>query len=212
LAKDFLLETQLNEISAVLALKFKYHQDAECFLKQAEMLLDEHNQSREHYAMVYFYMGMSEQESSAAEHNYRRVLSVTPDDPTLWVRERAQAHLVQLFIDHQRWQDAFAIYKSPNPLSAPQRFMVAKIYQAQKEWSKAEEQTLATFKQANVQGDRNLALDAALALIEIYQHQQLPRKQTLYRNFILQESIGLIFWQKHNKAALDELGISLHIQ
>ncbi|GGY65864.1 hypothetical protein GCM10011613_07200 [Cellvibrio zantedeschiae] len=212
LAKDVLLEAHLNEVSAVMALKFKYRQDAEYFLKQAETLLDKHNQSREHYAMVYFYMGMSEQEPSAAEHNYRRVLSVTPNDPALWVRERAQAHLVQLFIEQQRWQDAFAIYKNQNPLNASQKLMLAKIYQAQTEWSKAEEHTLAAFKQANTAGDRNLALDAALALIGIYQHQQLPEKQMLYRNFILQESVNLVFWQKQNKAALDELDIRLNIQ
>ncbi len=212
LAKDFLLEVQLNENVAVTAVKFGHRQEAEYFLKQAEALLDQHNQSREHYAMVYFYTGMNAQEPSIAEYNYRRILSIIPAQPEWWVRERAQAHLVQLFIDQQRWQDAFAIYAGQNPLSAPQEFMLAKIYLAQQEWSKAEEHIVAAFKQANNKGDRYLALDTALALIGIYQHQHLPEKQTRYKKFIVQESIGLVFWQKNNKAALDKFGIRLNGQ
>lgn len=95
LAVDVLLEAHINEMSAVMALKFGLHNETEYFLKQAEALLDQHNQSREHYAMVYFYKGMSEPDPARAEYQYRRVISVTPDDPTLWVRERAQANLIQ---------------------------------------------------------------------------------------------------------------------
>lgn len=212
LARDFLLEVQLNEGLAVMALKFGHRQETDYFLKQAEMLLDKNNQSREHYAMVYFYTGMNAVEPSSAEYNYRRILSITPDDPDLWVRERAQAHLVQLLIEQQRWQDAFDVYAYANPLGAPQEFMMAKIYSAQQEWTKAEKHTIAAFKQANNKGDRNLALDAALSLIFIYQQKNQPEKQILYKNFILRESTNLIFWQKHNKTALDQFAIHLHDQ
>lgn len=212
LAKDFLLEVQWNETSAVMALKFGYHQETESFLKQAEALLDKYNQSREHYAMVYFYSGMNAQNPSIAEYNYRRILSVTASDAGLWVRERAQAHLVQLLIDQKRWQDAFAIYENQNPLMASQEYMLAKIYLAQQEWTQAEVHTLLAFTQANNKGDRSLALDAALTLIDIYQQQHLPEKQTRYKKFIVQESIGLTFWQKYNKATLDKFGIILNTQ
>lgn len=209
LAGDFLLEVQLNEGLAVRALKFGYRQETEYFLKQAEALLDKNNQSREHYAMIYFYSGMSAVEPSSAEYNYRRILSVTPDDTDLWVRERAQAHLVQLLIEQQRWQDAFAIYAHVKSLSAPQEFMMAKIYGAKQEWDKAEEYSVAAFKQANNKGDRNLALDAALSLIAIYQQKNQPEKQILYKNFIVRESTNLLFWQKHNQTALDQFAIHL---
>ena len=99
LAKDFLLEVQLNTALAATALKFGHRQESELLLKQAEALLDTHKQSREHYALVYFYRGMNTKDPSTAEYNYRRVLATTPDVPGLWVTERAQAHLVQLLID-----------------------------------------------------------------------------------------------------------------
>ena len=212
LAKDYLLEVRSTDLLAIWSLKFGDHQVTDAFLKQAEALLDKHNQPRVHYAMIYFHSGMSAQDPAEAEYHYRRVLDITQADPELWVRERAQAHLVQLLIFQKRWQDAFAIYANQNPLMAPQELMLAQIYQAQQEWSKAEEHTVATFKQANNKGDRYLALDAALALIGIYQQQHLPEKQTRYKKFIAQESIGLAFWQKQNKAALDEFGIRLNIQ
>lgn len=97
-------------------------------------------------------------------------------------------------------------------MSPSQELLVASIHRAQLDWAKAEEHSLAAFKQANTKGERNLALDAALILTEIYQHQQQPEKQAPYKKYILQESIGLAFWQKQNKAALDESGIRLNIQ
>ncbi|MES2823371.1 MAG: winged helix-turn-helix domain-containing protein [Pseudomonadota bacterium] len=205
-AQDLLLEVRLNNWLSIVANKLQQHDDKLYFLQQAESLLDKSHQSIEHYALIYFYSAMYTEDKRTAEHLYRRILQILPAEQRWWEYDRAQAHLSELLIQQQRWQDAVDIFMQAETSDASQHLMLAKIYAAQKLWEKAESHGLSAFKESSLNG-RPLALDAALFLLTTYSEQHKLDEQKRYRQFILNEAVVPPLWVRFNKSALEKVGV-----
>ncbi|MES2674190.1 MAG: winged helix-turn-helix domain-containing protein [Pseudomonadota bacterium] len=205
-AQDLLLEVRLNNWLSIMASKF--HQDADrlYFLQQSESLLDKSHQSIEHYAIVYFYTALYAEDKRTAEHLYRRILQILPAEQRWWEYDRAQAHLSELLIQQERWQDAIDIFMPVETADASQHLMLAKIYAAQKRWEKAESHGLNAFKESSL-NSRPLAVDAALFLLNIYGEQRKTEQQKQFKQFILNDAAVTPLWVRFNKSALEKVGV-----
>jgi DNA-binding winged helix-turn-helix (wHTH) protein/tetratricopeptide (TPR) repeat protein len=208
-AQDPLSEVGFSNYLSVVANKFGEKLDRQKYLDQAEAILDQTHQSKEHYGSIYFYGGMYAETEALAEKNYRKVLAVLPADQQWWERERAQVHLAELLIKQARWEEARALFPKDKPLQASEELMVAKIYSAQQQWDEAEAHGLNSFKVANLSGQTSSALDAALVLLNIYQQAGKAEKAQVYEQFLVRDAKNVPYWIRFNKPALIKLGLQL---
>lgn len=208
-AQDPLLEVGDSNYLSVVANKFGEKFDRQTYLDRAESILDQTHQSKEHYGIIYFYAGMYAETEALAEKNYRKVLAVLPADQEWWERERAQVHLAELLIKQARWEDALELFPKDTPLKAPEELMISKIYSAQQQWDGAETHGLNMFKMANLSGQTSSALDAALALLNIYQHVGKTEKARIYEQFLIKNAKNVSYWIRFNKGELDNHGLHL---
>lgn len=208
-AKEPLLEVSISNYLSVVANKFGEKVDRQTYLDRSESILDQTHQSKEHYGTIYFYAGMYAETEALAEKNYRKVLAVLPADQLWWERERAQVHLAELLISQARWDDALGLFSTEKPLQASEALMVAKIYSAQQQWDKAEVHGLNAYKMANLSGQTNAALDAALVLVNIYQQAGKTDRAQVYRQSLLRDAKNVPYWIRFNQAELDKVGLVL---
>jgi len=206
-AQDPLLEFRNSAYLSVVANKFGEKRDRQTYLDRAEIILDQTGQSKELYALVYFYAGMFAESPALAEKQYRKILAMLPADQDWWERERAQAHLTEILMSQARWQEALDLFSTVEPLKASEELMVTKIYAGQNVWDQAEIHGVNTFKMANLSGQNSLGLDTALVLVSIYQATKRPEKEQIYKQFILKEAASVPYWIKFNQSGLDKLAI-----
>ncbi len=208
-AQDPLLEFRNSAYLSVVSNKFGEKLDRQIYLDRAELILDQTGQSKELYALVYFYAGMFAESPALAEKQYRKILAMLPAGQDWWERERAQVHLTELLMSQSRWQEALDLFPTTEPLKASEELMVTKIYAGQKAWGQAETHGVNTFKVANLTGQSFLGLDTALVLVGIYQATQQPEKEQVYRQFIIKEAASVPYWIKFNRPALEKLAIAM---
>lgn len=206
---DPLMEVGFSNYLSVVANKFGEKLDRQTYLDHSEAILDQTHQAKEHYGSVYFYAGMYAETEALAEKNYRKVLTVLPTDQEWWERERAQVHLTELLIKQARWSEALELYPKDKPLKSPEELMISKIYSAQQQWDQAEVHGLNAFKVANLSGQTSPALDAALALLNIYHQAGGSEKAQIYQQFLRRNAKDVPYWIQFNKVELDKLGLQL---
>lgn len=85
-AQDPLLEFRNSAYLSVVANKFGEKRDRQTYLDRAEIILDQTGQSKELYALVYFYAGMFAESPAVAEKQYRKILAMLPADQDWWER------------------------------------------------------------------------------------------------------------------------------
>jgi DNA-binding winged helix-turn-helix (wHTH) protein/TolB-like protein len=204
---DVLASYHILTWAAVLANKFEQNDDRWRYLDSAEALLDQNKQAPEFYAKIHFYAGMFEETPAASEKRYRKVLAILPPNQDWWEQERAQAHLNDMLIKQERWQDALDIFAN-QPLNATQELLVGNIWKAQKNWPKAEAHGVESFKQASLNGDLPDELEAAIYLLQLDKQQARPLN-TYYRQFVVKEAATIPHWIKFHKPQLDEIGLEL---
>ncbi len=208
-AQDPVLEVGFSNYLSVVANKFGEKLDRQTYLDRSEAILDQTHQSKEHYGSIYFYAGMFAETPALEEKNYRKVLAVLPADQEWWQRERAQAHLAELLIKQARWDEALELFPKNKPLKAPEELAISSIYSAQQQWDEAETHGLNAFKIANLSGQKGSALDAALALLSIYQQVGKSEKAHVYQEFLVREAKSVPYWIRFNKTQLEKLGLPL---
>jgi DNA-binding winged helix-turn-helix (wHTH) protein len=208
-AQDPLLEVQSSNYLSVVANKFGEKLDRQTYLDRSEAILDQTHQSKEHYGSIYFYAGMFAETPALAEKNYRKVLAVLPADQDWWYRDTAQKHLSDLLIKQARWEDALELFPKDKLHKASEELMVAKIYMAQQQWDDAEIHGLNAFKIANLSGQSSAALDAALALLDMYKQVSNTEKARIYEQFLIKNAKNVSYWIRFNKTELDKYGLQL---
>ncbi|MET0355939.1 MAG: hypothetical protein ABW044_04120, partial [Cellvibrio sp.] len=209
LTKDPLLKVRNMTYLSVMANKYGEKNDRQTYLDQAESVLDQTHQAKEHYGIIYFYAGMYADTEAAAEKNYRKVLNLLPANQTWWERERSQEHLAQLLVKQARWQAALDLFSGEKSLGASEELAIASIYYAQHLWTQADTHAQSAFKLASLNGHAHLVLDAALSLVDIHQQAGTSEKAQAQLQFIHREAKNVPYWIKFNKGKLERLGISL---
>jgi DNA-binding winged helix-turn-helix (wHTH) protein len=198
-------EQQLEVLHAltIFSYKFKRVDKRDAYLARAKIILDEYQFPSESYALLEHFAGIYSDDQTQKEAFNRQALNRFKPEQEAWVKERAQEHLVNLYIDQERWADAFAVFAAETNLSGAELFFQAKIHFRQKNFALAQTQAEAAFKRANLEGEYLAALEAALLLAELYQQLAQPDLQKDALDYINKNASSL--WKKDKQDMLTAL-------
>lgn len=124
---------------------------------------------------------------------WRPLNRFTPEQEP-WVKERAQEHLVYLYIDQARREETFAVFAKETHFSGAEFLFLAQIHFSQKNCSLARTEAEAAFKQARISGEYYAALDAALLLAQLHEQFNHMGLQKSYMEYISRNAPP--FWKK----------------
>ena len=198
-------EQQLEVLHAltIFSYKFKRVDKRDAYLARAKVVLDEYQFPSESYAFLEHIAGMYSDDQTQKETFNRQALNRFKPEQEAWVKERAQEHLVNLYIDQARWADAFAVFAAETNFSGAELFLQAKIHFRQKNFALAQTQAEAAFKRANLEGEYLAALETALLLAQLYQQLAKPDLQKNALDYINKNASSL--WKKDKQDMLTAL-------
>jgi DNA-binding winged helix-turn-helix (wHTH) protein len=198
-------QAQILRLLSIFSYKLHRADKRDLYLSRAQAILDEHQFPSESYALLEDIAGMFTDDKTQKEHFFWQALKRFTPEQDAWVKERAQEHLVNLYIDQQRWPDAFAVFATETTLSGAELFYIAKIHFNQKNYALAQTQAEAAFKQGNMSGEYAATLEAALLLAQLHQQFEQPYRQKTYVEYINKNALPA--WKKSKQLALSELVI-----
>lgn len=199
-------QAQVLRSLAVFSHKFKQIDKRDHYLAQARAMFEKYEFPGESQALLDDIAGMFAQEPVQQEKFYRIALERFKPEQDAWIKERAQEHLVNLYISQQRWESALHVFDKEKNLSGAERVMQARIYWEQQKLQDAKTQAEQGFKQANLSGEYVASLDAALLLIQLHQVMMQPDLQKQYRDFIQKNASHA--WRQSKVKPLTELGLA----
>lgn len=190
-------EQYLQVLRTLSIFSFKFHHEGKRdeYLKRARAVLDKYNFPDEVHAQLDDLAGMYTNDNRQKEFFYRAAINRFKPEDNVWIKESAQRHLIELYIQEKRWADAVAVLAPEQELSGAELFMQAQIYFKQSEMAQAQTKAEAAFKKANLQGEYIASLDSALLLEQIYKKFEEPDLQKSMREFI--EKNALESWKKN---------------
>ncbi len=198
-------QAQVLRSLAVFSHKFKQVAKRDYYLARARAMFDKYEFPNESQALLDDIAGMFAQEPKQQEIFYRAALERFKPEQDAWVKERAQEHLVNLYIQQQRWDAAVQVFEREKNFSAAERVMLARIHWEQKKLADAQTQAEQGFKQASLSGEYVASLDAALLLIQLHQEMMQPNLQGPYREFIQKNASQA--WRHARAKSLSALGL-----
>ncbi|HSC66149.1 MAG TPA: winged helix-turn-helix domain-containing protein [Cellvibrio sp.] len=193
-------QAELLRVLSIYSYKLKQADKRDAYLARVKAILDANQFPGESYALLEDIAGMVSDDRAQKEKFFWQALNRFKPEQEAWVKERAQEHLVDLYIDQQRWQDAFAVLARETTLSGAELWMTAKIHFKQNDFSLARTQAEAAFKQANISGEYVARLESAVLLAQIHQHLKQPDLQKKYVEYIHKNALPL--WLAGNKEVL----------
>lgn len=198
-------EQQLEVLHAltIFSYKFKHVDKRDRYLDRAKVVLDKYEFPSESYALLDDIAGLYSDDLVQKEVSYRQALSHFKPEQEAKVKARAQEHLVNFYIDHERWADAFAVFAVETHLSGAELCMQAKIHFKQKNYSLAKEHAEAAFKRSTLDGEYYASLEAALLLAQLYQQLEQPDLQKNALDYINKNA--LLVWKKDKQDILSAL-------
>lgn len=199
-------QAQVLRSLAVFSHKFKQPAKRDHYLAQARAMVEHYEFPGESQALLDDIAGMFAQEPEQQENFYRTALERFKPEQDAWVKERAQEHLVNLYISQQRWESAQQVFAQEKILSGAEWVMKARIFWAQQKLQDAQAQAEQGFKQANLSGEYLASLEAALLLVQLHQALMQPDLQKQYRDFIQRNAS--LSWKQAKAAQLAELGFA----
>lgn len=196
-------QAQVLRLLSIFSYKLNRADKRDEYLARAQAILNKHQFPSESYALLEDIAGMFTDDKKQKEQFFWQALNRFSPEQDAWVKERAQEHLVDLYIDQQRWQDAFAVFAKETHFSGAELFYQAKIHFNQNNFALAQTQAEAAFKQANISGEYSAALEAALLLAQLHQQFTQPVLQKNYREYINKNALPS--WKKSKAKVLAEL-------
>lgn len=193
-------QLQVLHTLSVFSFNFNHENKRDEYLRRARALLDEHKFPGESYAQLDDIAGMYNRDNSQKEIFYRAAISRFKPEQEAWIKEAAQRHLVDFYLEEQRWADALAVLAIEKTLSGAELFMQASVYFKQNEITQAKAHAEDAFKQANLQGEYRASLEAALLLVQIYQQIDQPDLQKNMLDFI--DRNALEYWKQERSEQL----------
>jgi len=197
-------QAQVLRLLSIFSYKLNRADKKDIYLARAQSVLNQYQFPGESYALLEDIAGMFTDDKTQKEHFFWQALNRFTPDQEAWVKERAQEHLVNLYIDQQRWQDAFAVFSKETRLSGAELFYQAKIHFKQNNFALAQTQAEAAFKQANISGEYSAVLEAALLLAQLHRQFRQPDLQKNYLEYINKNALPA--WKNSKAKALEELG------
>lgn len=200
-------QAQVLRSLAVFSHKFKQQAKRDQYLAQARAMFEKYEFPDESQALLDDISGMFAQEPQQQETFYRAALERFKPEQEAWVKERAQEHLVNLYIHQQRWDAALNVFEKERNFSGAELVMRARIYWEQNKLQDAQAHAEQGFKQANLLGEYVASLEAALLLIQLHQAMMQPDRQKQYKDFIRKNASQS--WLRAKEKPLTEVGLAL---
>lgn len=211
-AQDIVAEFRDTILLSHIAGNLHRKEDQVLYLRQAKLLINQHQMSPDYYAIFFLYAGIHTQDEVLAEQHFRRALDLLPEGHEWSERDKAREKLVELFITQQRWEDAIVLFSHESPKTPEHELTLAAIYASQQDWPKAEAKGLLAFKASSLDSQYRVALDSALFLAELYHAQNKQDDKHHYIEFIKKEYKSEVFWGSYNIGRLKKLGVQLEIE
>lgn len=196
-------QARILRLLSIFSYKLKRADKSDLYLNRAKEILDSYQFPSESYALLEDISGMFSDDRAKKEYFFWQALNRFKPEQEAWVKERAQEHLVNLYVDQQRWPDAFAVLAKETTLSGAELWMIAKIHFKQNNFSLAQTQAEAAFKQANISGEYIAGLESSLLLAQIHKQLKQPDVQKNYVEYINKNALAS--WLKSKQAILLEL-------
>lgn len=200
-------QTHILRRLSIFSFKLNQKEKSIVYLAQAQSILDEHEFPGESYALLEDIFGMYAENPMQQEQFYWQALNRFAPTQEAWVKERAQEHLIYLYIEQQRWGEALSVFSKETSLSGAELMMIADIHFYENNYALAQQKAEEAFKQSNLSGEHYSALKAALMLALL--HKQFARmdEHKEYRKFINGNATEL--WKNQNAEALLEIEAGL---
>lgn len=196
-------QAQILRVLSIASNKFGKAEKRDDYLARAYSILDQHQFPGESYALLEDMAGMYQEDPLKQERFYWQALNRFQPEQEAWVKERAQEHLIYLYIHQERWDEALAVFAQETSFSGAELLMIAKVHYFQKNLAFAEQQAIAAFRQANLTGEYMIAVDSSLLLAQLYQALSKPNLQQNSIEFIRKNATPL--WMKSNQEILTKL-------
>lgn len=198
-------EQQLQVLHAlsIFSYKFKRIDKRDLYLERAKSILEKYQFPGENYAALEDISGMYTDDETQKERFFRQALNRFKPEQEAWAKERAQEHLVDLYIDQARWSDAFAVFEKETNFSGAELFLQAKIHFKQKNFALAKTQAETAFNRANLQGEYYASIESALLLAQLYKQLEQPDLQKNALDYI--DKNASPSWKKDRQNLLSAL-------
>lgn len=198
-------QAQVLRLLSIFSYKLDRADKRDEYLARAHAILDQHQFPSESYALLEDIAGMFTSDKIQKEYFFWQALNRFSPEQEAWVKERAQEHLVDLYIEQQRWQEAFAVFAKETHFSGAELFYQALIHFNQNNFALAQTQAEAAFKQANISGEYSAALEAAVLLAQLHKQFTQPDLQKTYMEYINKNALPS--WKKSKAKVLAELDV-----
>lgn len=162
------IEQELHALTylSVLAHKFKQEQDKYLYLTKAEQKMKEYELPQYRFAKVPFHYAIYSPTMAAKEPHLKQVLVFTELTPDHWVAQVSRKQLVRYYLEQDRFNDAADIVAQAKSDNAENSYLKTLLAQAQQDTRAFIKHAKKTFEQAELTGDRQMSLNAALMLYE----------------------------------------------
>ncbi len=198
-------ERRLQVLRTLSVFSFKFHHEdkRDEYLQRARSLLDEYQLPAGVYAQLDDLAGLYTNDNKQKEYFFRSAVERFKPEDEAWIKEMAQRHLIEVYLNEKRWLDALAVFANEKNISGAESFLLAQVYFKKNEIVQAQANAEAAFKKANLQGEYDVSLESALLLAQIYKQTNKPDLQKNMREFF--EKNALESLKKQEQSLLDEL-------
>ncbi|MFT5758834.1 MAG: DNA-binding winged helix-turn-helix (wHTH) protein [Alteromonadaceae bacterium] len=217
-AKDIMRELDALFYLSVMAYKHQEEMDKYLYLQQAENKMTLYQLPHYQFARVPFHYAIFAKTSADKEPHYKQVLTFTKLIPEHWVAQISRKHLMKYYIVQNRLEEAQVLIDNLTTDTPKKSYLKALLAQANNDDDLLSSLAQQTFEQAQLAGDRNLSLDAALLLCsnnnieknteanqETNQRISAQINYDFYSQYINEKATA--YWRQDNKEEL--LALSL---
>lgn len=202
--QDRNVEQELHSLTylSVLAHKFKQEEDKYTYLYKAEQKMKDYQLPQYRFAKIPFHYAIYSASIGAKEPHLKQVLEFTKLTPDHWVAQVSRKLLVKYYLDQERLIDAAKIVALATSENAENFYLKALLAQANDDEVAFVKYAKKTFEQAELTGDTELSLNAALIL---YEQPDIDANAEFYAQYIVEHATER--WRRDNERKLLSLNL-----
>lgn len=202
--QDKNVEQELHALTylSVLAHKFKQEEDKYTYLYKAEQKMKDYQLPQYRFAKIPFHYAIYTPSIGSKEPHLKQVLEFTKLTPDHWVAQVSRKLLVKYYLEQERLIDAANIVAQANSDNADNSYIKALLAQANQDEVAYVKYAKKTFEQAELTGNKELSLNAALIL---YEQPDIDANAEFYAQYIAENATN--GWRRDNERKLLSLNL-----
>ena len=202
--QDKNVEQELHALTylSVLAHKFKQEEDKYTYLYKAEQKMKDYQLPQYRFAKIPFHYAIYTPSVGSKEPHLKQVLEFTKLTPDHWVAQVSRKLLVKYYLEQERLIDAANIVAQATSDNANNSFIKALLAKANEDEVAFIKHAKKTFEQAELTGNKELSLNAALML---YEQPDIDANAEFYAQYIAEHATN--GWRRENERKLLSLNL-----